>query len=107
MNAKRTLLAGLFVPLTIVLAGCMTGSGTRSERVTSVPPLPELVVLGTEPYYVRDGYHYYYKNDTWFYSRSTRGPWKDLPKGHYPKEVKFSDRGPERDGGLNPDHKGQ
>jgi hypothetical protein len=80
-------LAGFVVPL--VLAGCVMVPGPGGRGVALVPRLPPVVVLGEEPYYAQDGYHYHYRNDGWAYSRSRNGPWSDLPRDRYPKEVRF------------------
>ncbi|MHB8828614.1 MAG: hypothetical protein ACYC6Q_03660 [Syntrophales bacterium] len=49
-----------------------------------------------DPYYAYGGYHYYYNNDQWYYSRSRGGPWVDLPRDRYPKEVRYKDKGKHR-----------
>ena len=69
MSAKRIVWAGLLVPL--MLAGCLIVPEPRV--VPLAPPLPPIVVLGAEPYYVHEGYHYYYRNDGWYYARSRNG----------------------------------
>ena len=85
---KRMLMAGLLaVPL---LAGCVVGPGRYgSGAVVVVPALPSIVVLDTEPYYQHGGYFYYYQGNRWSYSRSRNGPWEELPRDRYPREVKF------------------
>ena len=105
-------LAVMLMPL--VLAGCLVVPGRRGELVPLVPFLPPIVMLDGGPYYVHEGYHYYHRNDGWYYSRSRSGPWTVLPKDHYPKEVRFQKggddrRGPgrERDDGPHPDHRGR
>ena len=105
MSAKVTVLAGLLVPF--MLAGCLMVPGPRGGGVALVPLLPPIVVLDAEPYYVYEGYHYYYRNDGWSYSRSRGGPWIDLPRDHYPREVRFRDGGAQRGGGRNPEHQGR
>lgn len=104
MNSKRIGLAGLF--LGFLLAGCVMVPGPQGG-VTVVPFLPPIVVLGEEPYYVQDGYHYYYRNDGWYYARSRSGPWVELPRDHYPREVRHTNRGGDRDKGHNPGHQGR
>jgi len=99
---KRILLA---VPLGVFLfVGCMVGPGPRGSGVVVVPALPSIVVLEEEPYYFQGGYHYHYRNDHWFYSNSRSGPWMELPRDRYPKEVRFKGRGDERGRG---DEKGR
>jgi hypothetical protein len=55
-------------------------------------PLPPLVVLDAESYYFHNGLHYHYLNGRWLYSRSRSGPWTDLPRHHYPREVRYKER---------------
>ncbi len=88
---KRIFLAVLLAAF--MLSACMVVPGRRGHGVVMVPPLPSIVVLEAEPYYYHSGYYYYYQNDRWSYSNSRRGPWAELPRGHYPKEVRFKDRG--------------
>ena len=99
MRAKIAVWVGLFVPF--MLAGCVMTPGPRGQGVTFVPLLPPIVVLGEEPYYDHGGYHYYYRDGGWAYSHARGGPWIDLPRDHYPREVRFRDG---RDGGRNPGH---
>jgi len=94
---------------TFLLAGCLMVPGPQGGTVALVPLLPPLVVLDTEPYYVHEGYYYYYRDNGWYYSRSRGGPWVDLPRDHYPKEVRYKsrDRGEnrERQGGHDQDRR--
>ncbi len=78
-----------------LLAGCVVRSGYRGEAVI-VPALPSIVVLEEEPYYHHGGYYYYYRGDSWSYSNSRSGPWVELPRDRYPKEVRFKGKGGER-----------
>lgn len=87
---------GLFVFLTafVMLAACvLVPAGRHGPGVVVVPPLPAIVVLEDEPYYYHSGYYYYYNNGLWFYSNTRGGPWIDLPRGHYPKDLRFKGRG--------------
>jgi hypothetical protein len=81
-----------------LLAACAVRTGYRGEAVI-VPALPSIVVLEEEPYFHHSGYHYHYQNNVWFYSNSRSGPWRELPRDRYPKEVRFKGRGHERDRG--------
>ena len=69
------------------------GDGYDSPGYGDMGPtmLPPLVILDTEPYYFYNGYHYHYLNNRWYYARDRRGPWTDLPRNHYPREVKFKE----------------
>ena len=102
MSTKKIMVAGLLAP--ILIAGCLVVPGPRGGGVAVVPFLPPIVVLDTEPYYAHGGYYYYYRNDGWAYSHSRSGPWVDLPRDHYPREVRYRDRGSDRDGGRNAGH---
>ncbi|MBE0569358.1 MAG: hypothetical protein IH576_01830 [Deltaproteobacteria bacterium] len=87
----------LAVLLAVLLsAGCMVAPGHRGSGVLLVPPLPAVVVLEDEPYYYHNGYHYYYQRDRWSYSNSRNGPWAELPRDRYPKELRYRGRGETR-----------
>ena len=94
---KKIFLAVLFVA--IMLAACVVPG--RRGPVVVVPPLPSIVVLEEEPYYYHSGYYYYYHNNHWSYSNSRSGPWAELPRGHYPKEVRFKEKGKGGKGGKD------
>ena len=94
MRAKRIALAGLLV--SFMLAGCLMVPGRRGREVVVVPALPSIVVLEEEPYYFQGGYHYHYRDNRWFYSNARSGPWVELPRDRYPKEVRYKGRGDER-----------
>jgi hypothetical protein len=79
-----------------LFVGCVVGPGRHGSGVVVVPALPSIVVLEEEPYYYQNGYHYHYQNDRWSYSESRSGPWMELPRDRYPKEVRFKGRGQER-----------
>jgi len=99
---KKLLLA---VPLGMfLLVGCVVGPGPRGSAVVVVPALPSVVVLEEEPFYFHAGYHYHYLNNQWFYASSRGGPWMELPRDRYPKEVKFKGRGDDRGRGEKRGH---
>lgn len=91
---KSLLVAVLFAAFLFV--GCVVAPGHRGSGMVVVPALPSIVVLESEPYYYQGGYHYHYQNDRWYYSNARSGPWAELPRDRYPKEVRFKDRGHER-----------
>jgi hypothetical protein len=76
-----------------LLAACVVAPngqrGYGSGGVVIAPLLPRVVVLDAEPYYFYSNFHYHYTNDRWYYSKSRRGPWAELPRDHYPKEVRY------------------
>jgi hypothetical protein len=86
---KRVLLVLLFVFGVGMLAGCIVPGPDGRPVVLIPPPLPPLVELGSEPYYVHEGYYYNYRGNAWYYSHERRGPWRDLPRDHYPREVRY------------------
>ncbi|MBN1665387.1 MAG: hypothetical protein JW943_17460 [Deltaproteobacteria bacterium] len=99
-----TLLVSVLLSVSVLwLTGCMMAAGPHGTSIVIAPPLP-LVVELEEPYYVHSGYHYYHNNDRWYYSRSQGGPWIDLPRDRYPKEVRYKGRGHDRGKGRNNDH---
>lgn len=90
---KRILISTLLaVSLLTACAVVPAGRGYGPDGAMIVPLLPPLVVLDAEPYYYYDGFHYHYNNDRWYYSRSRSGPWADLPRDHYPNEVRYKGR---------------
>ncbi len=72
--------------------GCVLAAGPRGGGIVIAPHLPIVVEL-EDPYYVHGGYHYYHNNDRWYYSQSRGGPWIDLPRDRYPKEVRHKGKG--------------
>jgi hypothetical protein len=72
----------------LMLASCLVRTGRDSVGIV-VPPLPSVVIFDSEPYYNQGGYHYHYQNDRWLYSQSRQGPWTELPRSHYPKEIRY------------------
>ena len=91
MTRNKMLYGALLAAL--LLPACVMAPGHRGPDVA--PPLPVVVELHLEPYYLHRGFYYYYHDHRWSYSRSRSGPWKALPREHYPREVRFKDR---RDG---------
>lgn len=81
-----------------LLTACAVVPGRHGQPVI-VPLLPPVVLFDAEPYYVQGGFHYHYLNNRWYYARSRSGPWLDLPRDHYPKEVRFKDRDRDRNEG--------
>ncbi|KAB0663799.1 hypothetical protein F6V25_15315 [Oryzomonas japonica] len=92
-----------------MLAACMLspGPGGYGVAVTPlVPPLPAIVELDAEPYYYQSGYHYFYQNNRWQYATSRNGPWTELPRSHWPREIRYRGRG-EQGGEFRHDHEGR
>ena len=102
--------------LAIVAASLLTtacvypppGDGYDSPGYGEMGPtiLPPLVILDADPFYYYNGYHYHYLNGRWFYSRSRSGPWTDLPRNHYPREVRFKEGNRDTGRGHFMDHDG-
>ncbi len=70
-------------------AACVMTAGPHGASISIAPALPLVVELDT-PYYVHSGYHYFYDHDHWYYSQREGGPWVELPRDRYPKEVRRS-----------------
>jgi hypothetical protein len=90
------------VSLLLLVAGCSIGFGGRHEggSITIVPALPATVEIDQDQYYSQNGYYYRYQGNVWVYSQSREGPWMDLPRDHYPREVRYKGR----DGHDNGNH---
>lgn len=88
---NKTLYAALFAAL--LPTACYVVPADRGDDYVVAPALPLVVELGVEPYYYHSGFYYYYNNDRrWNYSRARTGPWKELPRDRYPREVRYKDR---------------
>ena len=98
MNAKRFVWVMLLVPF--VFAGCLVGRGPHGEALLLAPPLPPLVILEDEPYYVQGGFHYHYRDGGWYYSHSRGGPWVALPRDRYPRWRSSASPAPKTDRSL-------
>jgi hypothetical protein len=93
--------------LTLVSAflfiGCAIGFG-RHGNLVIVPALPVTVEVDSDQYYYQDGYYYHYDGNVWFYSEHREGPWRDLPRSHYPREVRYKGRDDHHGDHDNNDH---
>jgi hypothetical protein len=89
-----------FLPILIFVAvmcmACVATVRPHGASVAIAPSLPVVVEL-SDPFYFYNGYYYYYHGDRWYYSQSKGGTWIDLPRNHYPKEVRFKGKSDERD----------
>lgn len=85
----------LYVALltTLLLPACVVVPAHGPGYVVA-PALPLVVELGVEPYYFHSGFYYYYHDQDrrWSYSHARTGPWKELPRDRYPREIRFKDR---------------
>jgi hypothetical protein len=95
----RMLFSALLTAL--LLNACVVAPAHRGPVYVVAPALPLVVELGTEPYYYQGGYYYYYNNDRWSYSNARTGPWMDLPRDRYPREIRYKNREQGRDRGRN------
>jgi len=85
MNGKVLVL----IPAVFLLASCVVAP-RRGGGVAIIPILPVVVELEVErPYYAQSGYHYYYSNDRWQYSETRTGPWRELPRSHWPRQTRW------------------
>jgi hypothetical protein len=80
-----------------LLSACVVGPARGPDYVVA-PALPVIVELDLVPYY-HGGYYYHYRHrdNRWIYSRSQTGPWHDLPRDRYPREIRYKDRDRDRD----------
>lgn len=98
---KGLLLVSLF--MLVALASCVVTPATQDYGVVVAPPLPSVVVLGSDPYYYNSGFYYYYHDNSWSYSKSRGGPWSGLPRSHWPKEIRHGGRGDDHGRGWDRD----
>lgn len=75
------------VAAAFLLAACAHDPGYRGDIVA--PALPAVVYMESEPYYNHGGYHYHYRNNIWYFSKSRSGPWTELPRDRWPRETRF------------------
>jgi hypothetical protein len=85
-NLLRLVLVSIFTAF--MLTACIVPPGPGGYGVEVAPPLPPVVELGVDPYYYQNGYYYFYQNDSWHYSNARNGPWRELPRSHWPKEIR-------------------
>lgn len=65
------------------------GVNVNVDRVNQLPPsLPSIVELGPDRYYQQGGYIYYYYGDRWQYARDHYSPRSELPRSHWPNEIR-------------------
>lgn len=103
----KAVLVGLIAAF--LLSGCAIGflGGRHGEGMVIVPALPIMIEIDADQPYYQNGYYYSYRNNVWFYSASNRGPWAELPRDRYPREVHLRghNEGNRRDQGHdNQDH---
>ena len=82
----------------LLLSACAVVPARHGDAVMVAPALPLVVELGVEPFYFQGGFHYHFNNNRWLYSRSRSGPWVDLPRSHYPREIRRQDDRNDRGG---------
>ncbi|MHB1215128.1 MAG: hypothetical protein ACYCY9_09095 [Thiobacillus sp.] len=93
----RRLLPGPLLAL-LLLPACVVRPAYGPDYVMA-PALPVIVELGAEPYYFHSGFYYYYqaRDHRWSYSRERTGPWRELPRDRYPREIRYKNRGRDHD----------
>lgn len=90
---RKLYIAFLAAPL---LTACVVTPADYGPGFAVAPALPLIVELGADPYYYNSGYYYYYHNNSWSYSNAKTGPWRELPRDRYPREVRHRGRGDDR-----------
>lgn len=98
----------LLVSSAFLFGGCVVAPDPYYDHyspyrgVVLAPALPEVVVLGDRPYYYHRGYHYFYDDGRWYYSRNQRDRWRQLPESHWPRDTRYRHRPPH---GHHHDHR--
>jgi hypothetical protein len=95
---EMTLHRMLYGPLLAValLPACVVAPAHGPYVVA--PALPVMVELDVVPYFYGGFYYTYHPRDQhWRYSRSRTGPWIELPRDRYPREIRYKDRDRDRD----------
>jgi len=90
----------LYGPLlaALLLPACVVGPAYGPDYAVA-PALPVTVELDLVPYFYGGYYYFYHHQDhRWSYSPAKTGPWKELPKERYPREIRYKDRGHDHDG---------
>jgi hypothetical protein len=103
MRMFRMLYAAVFAAL--LLSACVVAPTGHGPGYVVAPALPLIVELGVEPYYYHSGYYYYYHHKRWSYARARNGPWRELPRDRYPREIRYKGRGHGHDGGHDHDYR--
>lgn len=96
----KKLLTTVLVTASLLTACAVVPAGRHGhgpQGVVVAPVLPAIVVLDVEPFYFQSGFYYHYDRGRWYYARSKRGPWADLPRDRYPREVRFKGKNKKRD----------
>jgi hypothetical protein len=71
----------------LMLSACVV-TGRSGGGLQIIPILPAIVEVDSDNYYAHGGYHYFYTNDSWYYSDSRNGRRMALPRDHWPKETR-------------------
>ncbi len=82
----------LYAPLfaALLLTGCVVAPADSDYGVVVAPALPVIVEFDVDPFYFHGGYYYYYDHHRrWVYSHSRTGPWRELPRDRYPRDVRY------------------
>jgi len=87
----------IFLFVASALVSCVVTPDPYGQGGLVVSPLPAVVEIGPDPFYYYNNTYYWYDNDNWRYSRSRSGPWTELPRSYWPKEVRHKGRNHDRD----------
>lgn len=91
MIVRRMLSCGPLLA-TVLLPACVVAPA--HDDYVIAPALPVVVEVDVLPYHHAGFYYYYHHDDRrWHYSRSRTGPWKELPRNRYPREIRYRDYG--------------
>lgn len=82
----------LLLAAALLLPGCVVAPAYGPDYYAVAPALPVMVELDVVPYYYGGFYyHYHHPDRRWIYSRSRTGPWRELPRHHHPREIRYRD----------------
>jgi hypothetical protein len=71
----------------LLLTGCLVAP-RPGGGLEMIPMLPAVVEIGPDAYVAHGGYHYFYANERWYYASSKNGERRELPRSHWPREVR-------------------
>ncbi len=94
----------IFCFVVVVTSGCVIAPAPPGYPPEVAPPLPATIYLDAGPYYFQGGFYYYYHNNRWDYGKSRGGPWYELPRSHWPREIRHNSRDEHREREYRNEH---
>ena len=87
----------IVVIMAFLLAGCVIAQSPGGYGVEPAPALPAVIELDASPYYFHGGFYYFFHDNRWDYARTRNGPWRELPRSGWPREIRHRDEHQERE----------